>query len=479
VAGDWRELQGSMWAHDHRFFFTAENVYKGNLIIVNMYSGRDRGNESLNDGVNLRLPSGNRLGWGNIDFDVNLIVSDGATDRDGQYFFDIFTSDGFVGDVPLVNFAYAPYLDVLPRKYRLRLINASMSRFIKLALAEPSGRAVPFKFIANDGNFVVNPIALTELDEQGSAERYDIVVDFSSFRVGDKIRLVNTLKQTDGRKPDGALSLSQALADDNNDPFVGAIMEFRIASSAPSIDVPGTTLTTANSCGSSDKSQVPLALTEQVPIVTPVRKRVVEFGRSGGGDLRDPKTGQCTPDCPETASFPWSIKINGEDAHTFNANRISMLIPRPGEVEHWTYVNGGGGWDHPIHLHFEEGVTMNRGSQSIPSTERLVRKDVWRLRPGGQVQFQVQFGEYGGSYVQHCHNTVHEDFAMLMRIQLLKEGSNFAAVSPTPIPTPDGVVFGTPEILRQGDPRSSSTTTASTGAGSSGSGSSGSSAPKS
>ena len=45
-----------------------------------------------------------------------------------------------------------------------------------------------------------------------------------------------------------------------------------------------------------------------------------------------------------------------------------------------------------------------------------------------QVQFQVQFGEYGGSYVQHC-NTVHEDFAMLMRIQLHKEGGSFAAVS--------------------------------------------------
>ena len=24
VPGDWRELQGTMWAHDHRFFFTAE-----------------------------------------------------------------------------------------------------------------------------------------------------------------------------------------------------------------------------------------------------------------------------------------------------------------------------------------------------------------------------------------------------------------------------------------------------------------------
>src|ERR1044071_6240191 len=60
VAGDFREIQGTLWAHDHRFFFTAENGYKGNLGMVNYYSGRDRGNETLNDGVNLRLPSGDR-----------------------------------------------------------------------------------------------------------------------------------------------------------------------------------------------------------------------------------------------------------------------------------------------------------------------------------------------------------------------------------------------------------------------------------
>ena len=39
-------------AHDHRFFFTAENVYKGNLGMINYYSGPDRGHEQLNDGVN-------------------------------------------------------------------------------------------------------------------------------------------------------------------------------------------------------------------------------------------------------------------------------------------------------------------------------------------------------------------------------------------------------------------------------------------
>ena len=140
-----------------------------------------------------------------------------------------------------------------------------------------------------------------------------------------------------------------------------------------------------------------------------------------------------------------------------NANRISLLIPKPGEIEHWTYVNGGGGWDHPIHLHVEEGITIDRGGDAIPATERLVRKDVWRLRSTGRrtVTFQIQFGEYGGSYVNHCHNTVHEDFALLMRIQLLTgvPGSPQVAVTATPNPTPDGVVFTTPEILPEGDPR--------------------------
>ena len=463
VAGDWREIQGTMWAHDHRFFFTAENVYKGNLGMVNYYSGRDRGHETITSGGNLRLPSGTQLGWGNVDFDVNLIVSDAATDQQGQLFFDIFTTDGFLGDLPLINFAYAPYMEVLPRKYRFRILDGSMSRFFKLAISR-NGSAFPFKFIANDGNFVVNPISLTTLDEQGIAERYDIVVDFSTCGVGENLYLVNRLRmRDDGRGPDGALSLGAALAGDSEDPVIGAMMQFRVVSSLPSVDAPGVTLTIANSCGVNDKSQVPASLTQQIPVVQPVRTRLVEFGRSGSGDSRGPN-GECTPDCPEGMPFPWTIKVNGEDAHSFNANRISLLVPRPGEIEHWTYVNGGGGWDHPIHLHFEEGITLYRGRQTsgfngrdpIPATEKFVRKDVWRLRSDGDrsVTFQVQFGEYGGSYVNHCHNTVHEDFAMLMRLQLLTgvAGSPQVAITKTPLPTPDGVIFLTPEVLPEGDP---------------------------
>jgi hypothetical protein len=44
---------------------------------------------------------------------------------------------------------------------------------------------------------------------------------------------------------------------------------------------------------------------------------------------------------------------------------------------------------------------------------------------------------------------VHEDFALLMRIQLLTgvAGTPQAAITPTPNPTPAGVVFTTPEVL--------------------------------
>src|SRR5262245_51717929 len=457
VAGDFRELQGTMWAHDHRFFFTAENVYKGMFMMVNYYSGPDRGNEQLKDGVNLRLPSGYHLDYGNLDFDINLAVHDLALDPSGQLFFDIFTTDGFLGDLLCVNMTYAPFMEVLPRKYRFRILNACMSRFIQLALSW-NWTAVPFQFICNDGNLVVSPIDLLQLDEQGIAERYDIIVDFSKFRIGDRIYLVNLLKQTDGRKPNQALTIREAMAGIDSDPTVGPLLEFRVVGQVESFDAPGsyhrsTTL---------EKSVVPLTLTQQIPIIPPVRTRVVEFGRSGDVTSRDPVTGKCTPDCPETAPalFPWTIKVNGEAAHSFNANRISLLIPKPGEVEHWTYINGGGGWDHPIHLHFEEGITMNRGGAAFPATENLVRKDVWRLRPSGQVTFQIQFGEYGGSYVNHCHNTVHEDVAMLMRIQLLSAAGPQAAVTLTPNPTRDGVFFTSPEILPEGDPRTTQTASA-------------------
>ena len=56
-----------------------------------------------------------------------------------------------------------------------------MSRFFKVALANASGAAQPITQIGNDGNLLPNPVTLCALDEQGIAERYDIVIDFSKY----------------------------------------------------------------------------------------------------------------------------------------------------------------------------------------------------------------------------------------------------------------------------------------------------------
>src|SRR6185312_11514760 len=164
VPGDWHETMSTHWFHDHMFSFTSQNVYKGNA------------------GVNLRLPSGQAAktgkSWGNLDYDVNLMLSDKAFDSNGQLAMDIFQFDGFIGDVMTVNLAYKPFMNVERRKYRFRILNASVSRFFKLALANTSGGAQPIYQIGNDGNLLPKAIKLTELDQQGIAERFDIVIDF-------------------------------------------------------------------------------------------------------------------------------------------------------------------------------------------------------------------------------------------------------------------------------------------------------------
>lgn len=49
----------------------------------------------------------------------------------------------------------------------------------------------------------------------------------------------------------------------------------------------------------------------------------------------------------------------------------------------------------------------------------------------------MQFREFSGMYMEHCHNTVHEDNAMLLRWE---PGTGLVPL-PTPVPSPQGVGF--------------------------------------
>ena len=464
IPGDFREIQSTLWFHDHRISFTSENVYKGFAALLEYFSGPDRGYErpglsSAADKVNLRLPSGwrNAKKWGNRDFDVYLAIQDVAFNRDAQLRFDIFDTDGFLGDMLHVNYQWKPSMDVLPRKYRFRTLSAGMSRWIKLAVADSldpnTAKAVPLTAIANCGNIFPKLVRnLSELDIQGTAERYDFVLDFSKFPVGKKLYLVNLATFSNGKGPDNPLNLKAALTAKAQqlDPCVGAIMEFYVKSEVPSIDEPGAMNTIANSCGANDMSLVndPGADWE-IPTVQPVRTREIELvrGADGGGLPFD------HPEGPE----PWGVKVNGGAAYHADMRRVSNL-PRPGDVEHWT-IKTGNGWGHPLHLHFEEGKTIGR-TKGLHATERNMRKDVWHVGSFvGNVTFQVTFGEFGGAYVNHCHNTVHEDNAMLLRYDLIRGNSNAGiddvhiTVLPTPDPRPEGVTYVDSCYLKEGNPQ--------------------------
>jgi len=436
IPGDWRETMSTHWFHDHMLDFTAQNVYKGNAAMMNIYSAIDRGNEALdchyedNRNVNLCLPSGTALDWGNRDYDVNLLIADKAWDQNGQLYFNIFNTDGFLGDQMTVNWLYKPYFEVRARKYRFRILNGSVSRYFKIALVDAAGNRVPVYLIANDGNIMEHAVRLLELPEQAIAERYDIIVDFSPFQEGDRLYMVNLLEHDDGAGPKDLIPLNEVLSGEyenhvedgeyEGDPAVGKFLEFRVKA-YDGIDL---SMNPADYVeGKKKMIELPRPTAQEL---ANAKHRVFEFGRSDGTDDK-----------------PWTVKTDGGPGFTADVRRLSAA-PDEGTLEIWHLENGaGGGWAHPVHIHFEEGIILSRDGQPPPVWERWARKDVFRIGDGPDssrdVTVAIRFREFPGTYVEHCHNTQHEDHAMLLRYDVENPGQIIQI--PAPMPDWEGVVY--------------------------------------
>jgi FtsP/CotA-like multicopper oxidase with cupredoxin domain len=269
-------------------------------------------------------------------------------------------------------------------------------------------------------------VQLTELDEMGIAERFDIVIDFSRYSDGTKIHLVNLAEHQDGKLVSKDLSLSEAMSGNSQDPCVGRFLEFRVRGASPAPDPSRDFTKTEN------MNLIPNPDLSAIPVV---RQRTFEFGRGATQTTKDPVS---------SALGPWGVKVDGGTMLAADFGRRSAA-PKAGTREIWTLVNGGGGWDHPIHIHFEEGQVLARDGKAsnVPPWERG-RKDVYRLRPGGSITITMQFRDWGGMFMEHCHNTVHEDNAMLLRWDLAKDGTAQLTPLPTPVPKPTGVTFVNP-----------------------------------
>ena len=200
AGGDEREALGHLWYHDHRADFTAQNTYKGLVGSHLIYDEFDSNDERDDNPEAFRLPSGR--------FDVPLVVADKQFDpMTHKLVFDPFNLDGFLGEHVTVNGAVTPYMKVKPRKYRFRIVNIGPSRIYTFKTCpvgadgvecESDESATDLILIGNDGN-LLNQAVTTDNVTISSAERFDVVIDFSKFRNKDRINLMNIADQTSGK----------------------------------------------------------------------------------------------------------------------------------------------------------------------------------------------------------------------------------------------------------------------------------------
>jgi FtsP/CotA-like multicopper oxidase with cupredoxin domain len=370
--GDWKETQSTLWFHDHRMDFTAQNVYKGLASFYTLFS-KDINLDTDDETTGLRLPSGK--------YDIPLLFTDKVLDQTGQMFFDSFNIEGIIGDQQTVNFKIKPYLTVERRKYRFRFLDGGPSRYIELSLSSTNTK-VPKTMtrIANCGNLLPKAQLVSSI-RLGVAERADVIIDFSKYNPGDVIYLENRLEQLNGKGPTGKILASSTKTQ---------LLKF-IVSTATTLPV--------------DNSATLATLQTQVMVPFPDRtkspikiKRKFDFGTSNGA---------------------WVV--NGK---FFSPNLISAY-PIEGSQEEWTLTSPGG-WAHPVHIHHEEFQITSRNGKAPTALDDLSRKDVVRIGDAAQgttgttsITVNMQFRDWYGDYPMHCHNVVHEDHAMMVRFRIV------------------------------------------------------------
>jgi FtsP/CotA-like multicopper oxidase with cupredoxin domain len=376
---------GTLWYHDHRVMFTSQNVYKGCAGFYLLYNDKDCGDETNTAGY--RLPGVRNPAdfYAPVLYDIPLMLADRRFDEDtGRLYFDLFEKDGILGDTFLVNGKVQPYLYVAPRRYRFRILDGGPSRFYHLFLTDKAtNTSIPFWQIANDGNLLPRPLKVNSV-VLSVAERMDVVIDFKKW-AGRTLYLEDRMAQADGRGPDANVGAPGALLPAGKGRF---LLQFRVSAAAVADN-------------SIDFETSPNVQFYGMP-ARPVPRVARSFRFRRDNNL-------------------WTIngKLFPDDASEVRF-RVKMNT-----AEQWTFENQIEDWMHPIHVHFEEFQMVSRNALMIgPGHPEYGRKDVARLQHGEKITGLWRFRDFQGRYPLHCHNTLHEDHAMMLAWEIDDTGDS-------------------------------------------------------
>jgi spore coat protein A len=397
----YNEQRASMvWYHDHALGNTRTNVYAG---LAGLYMIRDDRDTGEPDNP-LGLPAG--------PYEIPLVLQDKTFNADGSMFYPTQGVTGyhpqwvpeFFGDVAVVNAKIWPFLDVEPRRYRLRIVNGSQARFYNLQFVnENSGRALSFTQIGAEGGLLRAPVPMTAL-LIAPGERADVIINFAGHRNRSFIVTNNA------RAPypmGGRATLSQ-------------LLKIRVNRA---LRRPDRTIPAAN-----------LRLPALPRLPAPSLTRVQHLS-----ETLDPLT-----DAP--------INLNVEDAPYLNEQtHLPEVTTKPASkaVEDWLLVNTTAD-THPIHLHLVTFEVIDRRPFNVaaydPKTQAITytgpalpaapnengRKDTVQAHPGQVTRIRARFelpdegtielppGVTNPQYVWHCHILEHEENDMMRAFEVIR-----------------------------------------------------------
>ncbi len=342
-----------LWYHDHALGINRLNVFAG---LFGIYILRDDFEDSLN------LPRG--------QYEIPLVLYDRIFDLDSQLNYPVsgnpkspWTPEVF-GDAFLVNGRLFPYLEVEPRKYRFRLLNASNARFFHLTLVSMQlPNSLPFQQIGTDQGLLPAPVRAHRVT-LAPAERADVIVDFSTF-AGANVILRNDNLNT---------------------------MQFRVAPKGPR-----------------DNSALPLALrpVPKIPESAAVQTRNLtlvevddEVMRPVTMLLNNTHWNMPVTETPLLDSTEiWNLINLTDDSHPIHLHLVRFQILDRRSID--------------VSAYWTTGKLKFFGPPIPPDPSEAGWKDTVRADPAMLTRIIVPFTGYPGRYVWHCHILEHEDNEMM------------------------------------------------------------------
>jgi spore coat protein A, manganese oxidase len=343
----------TLWYHDHAMGINRLNVYAGLF-------GAALIRDSFED--NLNLPSG--------AYELPLLLFDRLLTPEGQLYYPTsgkpyapWIAD-LAGDALLVNGKLLPYLDVEPRKYRLRVLNTSNSRILHLS----PQNGLEFHQIGTDQGLLPTAVSVKTLI-LAPAERADLIVDFSMAR-GEQIVLKN----------DTSAAMQFRVSSNKVNDTSSLPAQLRRVSKTPESDAATRVLTLDEYMNKGDDSMLLLL---------------------NNSYWHDPITEKPAVNSTEI----WSFLNPTDDIHPIHLHTVRFQILDRQRYDAWTYDTK------------KELRTLS--TRIPPSANEAGWKDVVRVMPKMVTRIIVKFDSYPGRYVWHCHTLEHEDNEMMRPYEIV------------------------------------------------------------